>query len=306
MPRLVLALAHLAAAAAAAAVGAAPRALLLRGGVVSYRNGYSPSIRQRGITRRSGSLPGFGAVDDESMSDAERVYVLQQFSQREKRMDFLGRVYTLVALQCILTAAVMSLVRSTPALLYRLYRKAPLVMLASLVPAMWLQLSPRASTTAPLNYLLLALFTALTALGLGAATAPLPSSLLLRAGGATLAAVGSLAVYATRTKRDFTAKHGMLVSGIAALWLMGLLQFFFGGSLLASAQARLRVPPMAQCPSRTHAVMRYPAPDSRPRHGRRTSACSSSAATSFTTRSRSSAAGRRARSGRLSTCSARL
>ena len=68
-----------------------------------------------------------------------------------------------------------------------------------------------------------------------AATAPLPSSLLLRAGGATLAAVGSLAVYATRTKRDFTAKHGMLVSGIAALWLMGLLQFFFGGSLLASA-----------------------------------------------------------------------
>jgi len=175
------------------------------------------------------------------MSDAERVYVVEQFVRPELRKRFLARVYGIVSVQVALVAAMISLVRSTPVLTYHLFRRAPLLLLIAWIPAFWLQLSPDRSRRAPGNYVLLLLFTLLTGLGLGAATAFVPHALMVRAGGATLVATLALSVYAMRTPRDFTLKGGMLASAVLALLALGLLQAFVGGSILSTAQAYLGV-----------------------------------------------------------------
>lgn len=84
-------------------------------------------------------------------------------------------------------------------------------------------------------------FTLLTGLGLGGISAVLPLTLLLRAALATLVATGSLSAYALTTRRDFTAQRGILFAGLNSLLVLGLLQFFVGGSWLEFAKAYLGV-----------------------------------------------------------------
>jgi hypothetical protein len=116
----------------------------LRGGGTAYQQQpsyrrYYPAPEPRDTSRQP------PALQDGEMSDAERVFVVQQFARQEVRARFLRRVFLIVALQVALTAAVMALVRSTPQLLYTLARASPMVLLAPLAPALMLQLSPSAS-----------------------------------------------------------------------------------------------------------------------------------------------------------------
>lgn len=175
-------------------------------------------------------------VQDE-MSDAERVFVVQQFARAAVRKAFLKKVFIIVALQCAATGGLIALVRLLPMLFFSLRRLGPLLMLSPLAPLLWMQLSPSARTQWPLNALLLSAYTVMQGLTLGVATAGLPGDLLLRAAGVCAVATGSLSVYALQTKRDFTARGGMLTSGLMGLLALGLLQAIVGGPLLLSAKA---------------------------------------------------------------------
>ena len=208
----------------------------LRGGGTAYQQQpsyrrYYPAPEPRDTSRQP------PALQDGEMSDAERVFVVQQFARQEVRARFLRRVFLIVALQVALTAAVMALVRSTPQLLYTLARASPMVLLAPLAPALMLQLSPSASQRPPLNYLLLAAYTVLQGGALGLATAFLPAELMVRAVSATAVAAGGLSVYALRTKRDFTMRGGLLTSGLLGLLALGLVQALFGGAWINTVRA---------------------------------------------------------------------
>ena len=55
--------------------------------------------------------------------------------------------------------------------------------------------------------------------------------------GITAVATGSLSVYALSTKRDFTPHRALMFSAVMAANVLGLFQFFFGGSWLNSLRA---------------------------------------------------------------------
>jgi len=160
----------------------------------------------------------------DGMSQAERVYVQQEFTRPAIRTAFLSRVYSIVMVQVLFTATIMAALRRSPSVAYALLPKAPLFFLLASIPAFAIQMMPSIAEQAPYGQLLLAAFTGLTGVGLGAATAMLPAAMLLQAAVATSAAVGGLAAYATTTKRDFTASRGMLFAGLMSLLGLGLLQ----------------------------------------------------------------------------------
>jgi len=229
--------------AAAAADRSSSRPLLL------VRGGASSSYPGAGYVPPQRSYPGGGYVPVQqqpqqqqpagTMSDAERVYVAQQFARPAVRRQFLARVYSTVLVQVLLLAAIMAALRGAPAVAYRLMPSAPAFLLLATAPALAIQFAPRLAETPPYGHLLLAAFTALTGVGIGAATMPLPADLLVRAAAATAAAVGGLATYAVTTKRDFTARRGMLFAGLLSLLALGLVQALFGGPIVATARAYL-------------------------------------------------------------------
>lgn len=196
----------------------------LRGGATSRY--YGSSYRNSYPVVRSSPLP----TQEPEMSDAERVYVQQQFSQQIVRKRFLKRVYAILAVQLAATAGLALTIRATPMLLQLLVRGQWLLLLVSIGCLYWLALSERARKTAPGNGLLLAAFTLAQGSLVGAMTARLPAELVVRAAGATALATGSLSVYALQTKRDFTALGGMLSAGVLSLFGLMLAQFLFGGS----------------------------------------------------------------------------
>ena len=188
----------------------------------------TPGSRLRGGASSRYARPTLLQPSD-GLSEAERVYVVQQFSRPAVRTAFLARVYSTVMLQVVATGAIMAAIRRSPALAYHLLPRSPLLFLFAMAPAMAIQLIPNLAEQAPYGHLLLAAFTFLTGVGLGAATSILPAAMLLEAAVATFAAVAGLATYATTTKRDFTATRGMLSAGLLALLALGVLQFFTRG-----------------------------------------------------------------------------
>jgi FtsH-binding integral membrane protein len=214
------------------------RALLLLAGLAAAsahqaplprlrRQPFTAVERLRGGASTRFSSPSFAQPSD-GMSEAERVYVAQQFARPAVRTGFIARVYSVVMLQVLATAAIMAALRRAPVLAEQLMPRSPLFFLLAMAPALAIQLAPRVAEQALYGHLLLAAFTALTAVGLGASTSPLPSSMLIEAAVATSAAVAGLAAYATSTKRDFTAGRGMLSAGLLALLAMGVLQMLTG------------------------------------------------------------------------------
>lgn len=217
----------------AARAPALARGLALRGGIVHG----SGSFGGRPLGGRRDLIP----IDSKPMSDAERVYVEQQFSRPEVRVAFVRKVYSIVAVQLACTAALMAALRLSPALLRAILPLGYALFLLPVVPLLWLQLSERARTSAPGNYLLLALFTLFQGAAVGVATWPYPSALVLRAAATTAVATGGLSTYALTTRRDFTVSGGLLSAGLAALLALGVLQLLMGGPLLHSARTFLGV-----------------------------------------------------------------
>jgi len=175
------------------------------------------------------------------MSDAEKVYVLQQFAKPAVRLAFVRKVYGIVSAQLIFTAAVVYLLRMVPNLLPNLIRRLGVsIGLLPMLPLMLLSASPTArSNDSPIAYLLLALFTGFEAMAVGAFTWALPVQLIMRAAGATAIATGGLSLYALQTRRDFTLMGGTLFSCLLGLMALSLMQVFFGGDVLQTMRTSL-------------------------------------------------------------------
>ena len=96
----------------------------LRGGEVEWSSYGRPAYRPMSGTAARAKTPFRSPFDQESdtMSDAEKVFVVQQFSQQVIRKRFLKRVYAILAVQLAATAGMMMTVRATPALLYAIIR----------------------------------------------------------------------------------------------------------------------------------------------------------------------------------------
>ena len=219
---------------AAAAHGAArrPALLALRGGASSttyptpvrynYESGSYSSYRPQPVS----PAPKPFVEEPADMSDAERVYVLQQFEKPAVRLAFLRKVYGVVFGQLLLTAAIVYALRTVPGLLPSVVRRLGVSL--GFLPVIPLMLLSLGGTSGPLAYVLLAAFTALEALAVGAFTWGVPTALMLKAAGATAVATGGLSMYALTTKRDFTPSAGILYSSILGLLALGLMQLVFG------------------------------------------------------------------------------
>ena len=158
-----------------------PHLAVLRGG--DARFGGTPVRRYqfesgRPVVEYSQQRPASTSIlpEEPSMSDAERVYVLQQFERPAVRKAFLQRVYSTVSVQLLLTAAVVALLRGSPAVaLQMLHRLGIGLFFLPMVPLLLLQYMPnQRQASSPAAYLLLALFTVLEGLAIGAATLPVP------------------------------------------------------------------------------------------------------------------------------------
>ena len=135
-----------------------PNLLTLRGGVSDISNA---AYRRPGHTYRpQGPSPFLGDLSNEPpMSDAERVYVVQQFSQQQVRKNFLKRVYAILSAQLAVTAGLAVTIRGNRPLLLLLVKQQWVLFLVLIGSLLWLSLSRKARQEAPLNGLLLAAFT---------------------------------------------------------------------------------------------------------------------------------------------------
>ena len=174
------------------------------------------------------------------MSDAEKVYVLQQFEKPQVRLMFLRKVYSIVFGQLLLTAFIVYGLRTVPGLLPGLMRRFGIsIGLLPIVPLFLLNFSSSSTATSPLAYVLLALFTCFEGLAVATFTWLFPTVLILKAAGATAIATGALTTYALTTKRDFTPQAGMLYASLLGLSFLGLLQLVFGGDMLMTMRISL-------------------------------------------------------------------
>ncbi len=221
--------------------------LRLRGGIVRGQGyPYSPQWQPREATveprapemQRRPSTEAATVDGRPEMSEAERVYVVQQFERPEIQKKFLTRVFSIVFAQVLVTGLVMAGLRASPMVVFSIVRRLGYAaFLLPMIPLFWLQFSHSARMSAPLNYILLTSFTLLQGVALGAATLPFPTQLVLRAAAATAIATGGLTTYALTTRRDFTARGGMLTTGLITLLAMGIMQGIMGGSWLAAVHS---------------------------------------------------------------------
>ena len=94
-----------------------PTLLTLRGGGIDNGGGNAAYRRPGHTYRAQGSAPAQGGTsflsdlsnEQDQMSDAERVYVVQQFSQQTVQKAFLKRVYAILSAQLAVTTHVESI-----------------------------------------------------------------------------------------------------------------------------------------------------------------------------------------------------
>jgi FtsH-binding integral membrane protein len=145
------------------------------------------------------------------------------------RRGFVRKVFGLLAAQLLLTAAIaapMVLVPSVTAFVAANGWIVGVSSIASLALILVLSFSESARHTHPTNLLLLAAFTALEGVVVGAIAASYALSSVALAVFITGGVAGALSVYATRTKTDYTAQGGMLLSALTAIILTGLIGMF--------------------------------------------------------------------------------
>lgn len=227
--------------------GATASVDVARGGalpVLRFRGGastYPAPVRYNYESMRVTTPQPQPIVEEPTMSDAERVYVTQQFEKPQVRLAFLRKVYSLVFSQLVLTAAIIYALRTVPGLLPGIMQRLGMsVGLLPIVPLLLLGFtSSGQGATSPLAYFLLLAFTCFEGLAVGAITWAFPTALIMKAAGATAIATGGLTTYALTTKRDFTASTGILFSALLGITFLGLLQLFLGGDLLMTMRISL-------------------------------------------------------------------
>ena len=137
-----------------------PKLLTLRGGGSDISNAYrrpGQTYPSQGTTTTTPFLSSLS--NEEEQSDAERVYLVQQFGQQQVRKEFLKRVYGILSAQLAVTMGLAITIRGNRPLLLLLLRQQWVLYLVFIGSLLWLSFSRKARQEAPLNGLLLAAFT---------------------------------------------------------------------------------------------------------------------------------------------------
>lgn len=151
------------------------------------------------------------------------------------RLNFIRKVYTILAAQLIITAGLVAV--SCFSADYRNFSKENmwlfiLCMVVNLVLLYVLVYVRTASRKVPLNFILLSLFTLTEAYLVSCITAMYDPTTVFIAAVLTAAIVVALTIYACTTKSDFTVCGGLLFTALMALIIASIFTIFFRNRIL--------------------------------------------------------------------------
>lgn len=170
----------------------------------------------------------YSTVDNQSFDEMEggaKSGLAYDFMRR----GFVRKVFGILSAQLLLTFAIAAPMVLVPSVTRFVADNSWIVGLASVASfalVLVLSFSESARHSHPTNLILLAAFTALEGVVVGAISASYQLSSVALAVLITGGVAGALTVYATRTKTDYTAQGGMLLTALTAIVLTGLLGLF--------------------------------------------------------------------------------
>jgi len=153
------------------------------------------------------------------------------------RLGFLRKVYSLLALQLIITTIIAAVCMMTPQIKGLIHDNPWLLMVAFILSIgllIGLHVKRRES---PINLILLAGFTVVEAFTVGVLVSFYEVSVVLQAFFLTASVVVGLTLFTFQTKRDFSGWGAGLMSGLWILIIGGFLQVFVGGELTQTGMA---------------------------------------------------------------------
>ncbi|KAI8465316.1 MAG: inhibitor of apoptosis-promoting Bax1-domain-containing protein [Monoraphidium minutum] len=185
--------------------------------------------------KRPDTYPAYAGVADCEMGESKASAAAYDYMRR----GFVNKVFGLLAAQLALTVLIAAPMVAVPAVKGFVTANPWLVSLASmggLVLILVLSFSEHARHSHPTNLLLLAAFTALEGVVVGAVSSTYDTRAVALAAAATAGVAGALSAYAARTKTDYTAQGGALLTALVALIFTGLL-----GALTRSTALELAI-----------------------------------------------------------------
>lgn len=147
-----------------------------------------------------------------------------------KRLSFVRRVFFILAVQLILTAALAAPVMAVDAIKFYVKAHIYLVYIAlaiTVVLSLLLSCFTKIARSPPTNFILLGIYTAAEGFLIGVAGVVYGPMCMLYAMGATFGIVTVIAVFATQTRFDFTTLSGVVIVLSIVLLILGLVSIFY-------------------------------------------------------------------------------
>lgn len=162
------------------------------------------------------------------------------FNDQSIRRGFIKKVYSILTVQLAITFTFVSvvllheptkqMVRSSPGLFWIAF----FVMLGALIG---IACCGEIRRKAPMNFILLGLFTFAESFLVSVVTAQYNAQEVMLAFGITAAVCLGLTLFAFQTKYDFTMMGGFLFTAVVVLFLFGLIAMFFPGKIMTLVYA---------------------------------------------------------------------
>jgi len=153
------------------------------------------------------------------------------------RLGFLRKVYTLLAVQLIMTTIIAGVCLMTPEIKGFVHSNPWLIMVNFILSIGFLIGLHIKRRETPVNLILLAAFTVVEAITVGIIVSFYEVSVVLQAFFLTASVVVGLTLFTFQTKRDFSGWGAGLMSGLWILILGGFLQIFVGGEITQTGMA---------------------------------------------------------------------
>ncbi|XP_063976605.1 protein lifeguard 1 isoform X2 [Diachasmimorpha longicaudata] len=155
------------------------------------------------------------------------------FSEKTIRNGFIRKVYSILMVQLLITAAAISwfmyhaptrrFVHSHPAVFWSVF-------IITIVLIIVMACCTNVRRKAPMNFIFLFIFTVAEAILLATVASSYNADAVLMAAGITAAVCLALTLFAFQTKYDFTGCHTVLFVALVVLMLFGIIVTFIDGS----------------------------------------------------------------------------
>jgi len=143
-------------------------------------------------------------------------------ADRDQRIGFLRKVYSILSIQVALTSAICCLFitnEATKAFVQSHIDFVPMISFVTIGVLIWLHVQRK---NYPTNFFLLAAFTVLQAISVGAICTLYDNWIVVKAAMVTAAVFGSLTMYTFNSKQDYSSWGAALFCG---LWIMIVMSF---------------------------------------------------------------------------------